>query len=301
MLNKVSTFFYRRPRLVLALFLVPPLVWFLVVYIGALITLLINSFYYLDGFTGQVVREFTLKTYAKLLLPTNLQIFFRTTIMAILVTIASVIIAFPLSYYMARFASPRMKTWLYLAVTLPLWTSYVVRVYSWKLILAQEGIISWFARIVHLDGVLNWYLSNDIVGGPSLSVSPTGIFLVFLYIWLPYMIIPIQTALERVPKSLIEAAGDLGATPAQTFRTVLLPLAFPGVVAGSIFTFSLTLGDFIVPQLFGTSSFYIGKAVLTYQGTSNNIPLAAAFTMGPIVIMIVYLLLARKLGAFNAL
>lgn len=301
MLNKVSTFFYRRPRLVLALFLVPPLVWFLVVYIGALITLLINSFYYLDGFTGQVVREFTLKTYAKLLLPTNLQIFLRTTTMAILVTIASIIIAFPLSYYMARFASPRMKTWLYLAVTLPLWTSYVVRVYSWKLILAQEGIISWFARIVHLDGILNWYLSNDIVGGPSLSVSPTGIFLVFLYIWLPYMIIPIQTALERVPKSLIEAAGDLGATPAQTFRTVLLPLAFPGVVAGSIFTFSLTLGDFIVPQLFGTSSFYIGKAVLTYQGTSNNIPLAAAFTMGPIVIMIVYLLLARKLGAFDAL
>lgn len=301
MVNRVSTFFYRRPRLVLALFLIPPLVWFLVVYIGALITLLINSFYYLDGFTGQVVREFTLKTYAKLLLPTNLQIFARTTTMAILVTIASVIIAFPLSYYMARFASPRMKTWLYLAVTLPLWTSYVVRVYSWKLILAQEGIISWFAKIIHLDGVLNWYLSNDIVGGPSLSVSPTGIFLVFVYIWLPYMIIPIQTALERVPKSLIEAAGDLGANAAQTFRTVILPLAFPGVVAGSIFTFSLTLGDFIVPQLFGTSSFYIGKAVLTYQGTSNNIPLAAAFTMGPIVIMIVYLLIARKLGAFDAL
>jgi putative spermidine/putrescine transport system permease protein len=174
-------------------------------------------------------------------------------------------------------------------------------VYSWKLILAQEGIISWFAQIVHLDGLLKWYLSNDTVGGPSLSVSPTGIFLVFVYIWLPYMILPIQTALERVPKSLIEASGDLGATPAQTFRTVLLPLAFPGVVAGSIFTFSLTLGDFIVPQLFGTSSFYIGKAVLTYQGTSGNIPLAAAFTMGPIVIMIVYLLIARRLGAFDAL
>ena len=301
MLNRISTYFYLRPRLVLLLFLVPPLVWFLVVYIGALITLLINSFYYLDGFTGQVVRQFTLQTYAKLLLPTNLQIFFRTTMMAILVTLASIIIAFPLSYYMARFASPRTKTWLYLAVTLPLWTSYVVRVYSWKLILAQEGIISWFAKIVHLDGLLNWYLSNDTLGGPSLSVSPTGIFLVFLYIWLPYMIIPIQTALERVPKSLIEAAGDLGATPAQIFRTVILPLAFPGVVAGSIFTFSLTLGDFIVPQLFGTSSFYIGKAVLTYQGTSGNIPLAAAFTMGPIIIMIVYLLIARKLGAFDAL
>jgi putative spermidine/putrescine transport system permease protein len=300
-LNKISTFFYKRPKLVLALFLTPPLMWFLVVYIGSLITLLINSFFYLDGFTGQVVREFTLATYAKLLLPTNIQIFTRTTIMAVLVTLASIIIAFPLSYYMARFASPRVKTWLYLAVTLPLWTSYVVRVYSWKLILAQEGIISWFAQIVHLDGLLKLYLSNDTVGGPSLSVSPTGIFLVFLYIWLPYMIIPIQTALERVPKSLIEASGDLGAKPAQTFRTVILPLAFPGVVAGSIFTFSLTLGDFIVPQLFGTSSFYIGKAVLTYQGTSGNIPLAAAFTMGPIVIMMVYLLIARKLGAFDAL
>lgn len=301
MLNRLSTFFYLRQRLVLALFLVPPLLWFLVVYIGSLITLLINSFFYLDGFTGQVVREFTTKTYMKLLLPTNLQIFARTTLMAVLVTIACVIIAFPLSYYMARYASPRLKTWLYLAVTLPLWTSYVVRVYSWKLILAQEGIISWLAGIVHLDGLLNWYLSNETVGGPSLSVSPTGIFLVFVYIWLPYMIIPIQTALERVPRSLIEASGDLGATPAQTFRTVIMPLAFPGVVAGSIFTFSLTLGDFIVPQLFGTSSFYIGKAVLTYQGTSGNIPLAAAFTMGPIVIMITYLLIARKLGAFDAL
>jgi len=301
MLNRISTYFYLRPRLVLVLFLVPPLLWFLVVYIGSLISLLINSFFYLDGFTGQVVHQFTLRTYAKLLLPTNLEIFMRTTIMAILVTIACMIIAFPLSYYMARFASPRMKTWLYLAVTLPLWTSYVVRVYSWKLILAQEGIVSWFAQIIHLDGFLKWYLSNETVGGPSLSISPTGIFLVFVYIWLPYMIIPIQTALERVPKSLIEASGDLGAKPAQTFRTVLLPLAFPGVVAGSIFTFSLTLGDFIVPQLFGTSSFYIGKAVLTYQGTSGNIPLAAAFTMGPIVIMIIYLLIARKLGAFDAL
>jgi len=139
------------------------------------------------------------------------------------------------------------------------------------------------------------------VGGSSLAISATGIFLVFVYIWLPYMIIPIQTALERVPRSLIEASSDLGAKPSETFRTVILPLAFPGVVAGSIFTFSLTLGDFIVPQLFGNSSFYIGKAVLTYQGTSGNIPLAAAFTMGPIVIMIVYLLIARKLGAFDAL
>ncbi len=301
MLNRISTYFYLRPKLVLAWMLLPPLLWFLVVYIGALFTMLINSFFYLDGFTGKVVQEFTLRTYAKLLDPTNLQIFGRTTLMAVLVTIACIVIAFPLSYYMARFASPRMKTFLYLAVTLPLWSSYVVRVYSWKLILAQEGIISWFAKLIHMDWLLNWYLSLPGVGGTSLAISATGIFIVFVYIWVPYMILPIQTALERVPKSLIEASSDLGATPAQTFRTVLLPLAFPGVVAGSIFTFSLTLGDFIVPQLFGTSSFYIGKAVLTYQGTSGNIPLAAAFTMGPIVIMIVYLLIARKLGAFDAL
>jgi putative spermidine/putrescine transport system permease protein len=301
MLQRISTYLYLRPKLILLLLLLPPLIWFVVVYIGALLTMLVNSFFFLDGFTGKVVHQFTLQTYAKLLIPTNLQIFFRTTFMALLVTIACIIIAFPLSYYVARFASPRMKTFLYLAITLPLWSSYVVRVYSWKLILAQEGIISWFARLLHLDGLLNWYLSSELLGGPSLSVSVTGIFIVFVYIWLPYMILPIQTALERVPKSLIDASSDLGANTAQTFRNVILPLAFPGVVAGSIFTFSLTLGDFIVPSLFGNSSFFIGKAVLTYQGTSGNIPLAAAFTMGPIVIMIVYLLIARRLGAFDAL
>ena len=301
MLNRLSTYLYLRPKVVLALFLLPPLLWFLVVYIGSLAAMLVNSFFYLDGFTGKVVHEFTFRTYAKLLDPTNLQIFFRTTLMAASVTVACVIIAFPLSYYMARFAAGRMKTFLYLAVTLPLWSSYVVRVYSWKLILAQEGIISWFSQLIHMDWLLDLFLRLPGIGGPSLSVSATGIFIVFVYIWLPYMIIPIHTSLERVPKSLIEASGDLGATPSQTFRSVLLPLSFPGVIAGSIFTFSLTLGDFIVPQLFGNSSYYIGKAVLVYQGTSGNIPLAAAFTMGPIVIMIVYLLIARKLGAFDAL
>ena len=301
MLNRASTFLYRRPRLVLLLLLIPPLLWFVVVYLGALFSMLLNSFFYLDGFTGKVVRQFTLQTYSKLLLPTNLDIFTRTTLMAALVTLACIVVAFPLAFYMARHASPRMRTFLYMAVTLPLWSSYVVRVYSWKLILAQEGIVSWFARIVHLDGLLSAYLNLPVVGGPSLSVSATGIFLVFVYIWVPYMILPIETALERVPRSLIEASGDLGANPAQTFRNVILPLALPGVVAGSIFTFSLTLGDFIVPSLFGNSSFFIGKAVLSYQGTSGNIPLAAAFTMGPIVIMIVYLLVARRLGAFDAL
>lgn len=300
-MNSVSNFLYRHPRVLLGILLLPPLIWFVVAYLGALAAMLLNSFFSLDGFTGKVVRQFTLQTYAKLLIPTNMQIFSRTTLMAICVTAACIIIAFPLAYYMARFATPRMKTLLYMAVTLPLWSSYVVRVYSWRLILAQEGIVSWFTGLLHLDGILQAYLQLPVVGGPSLAVSTTGIFLVFVYIWLPYMILPIQTALERVPKSLVEASGDLGANPSQAFRTVILPLALPGVVAGSIFTFSLTLGDFIVPSLFGNSSFFIGKAVLTYQGTSGNIPLAAAFTMGPIVIMIAYLLIARKLGAFDAL
>lgn len=285
----------------LLLLLALPFTWFMVVYLGSLISLLVNSFFYLDDFTGKVVTEFTLRTYAQLFEPASLDIFFRTTEMAAVVTLASAAIAFPLAYYAARFASQRMKTLLYILVTLPLWSSYLVRVYSWKLILAQEGIISWFANVFRLDGLLRWYLNLPVVGGPSLSVSATGVFLVFVYIWLPYMIIPIQTALERVPKSLLEASGDLGARPSQTFWTVLLPLAFPGVIAGSIFTFSLTLGDFIVPSMFGNSSYYIGKAVLSYQGTSGNIPLAAAFTMGPILIMIAYLLIARKLGAFDAL
>ncbi|HUH96016.1 MAG TPA: ABC transporter permease [Anaerolineales bacterium] len=301
MLNRISTYFYLRPRLMLALLLLPPLIWFVVVYVGSLASLLLNSFFYLNGFTGQVVHQFTLKTYAQLFEPANLAIFERTTIMAALVTLADALIAFPLSYYVARFASRRMKTFLYLAVTLPLWSSYLIRVYSWNLILTKEGIVSWFLQIVRLDGLLNWYLTLPVVGGPSLAVSATGVFIVFAYIWLPYMILPIETALERVPKSLVEASGDLGARPNETFRNVILPLALPGVVAGSIFTFSLTLGDFIVPTLFGNSSYFIGTAVLSYQGTSGNIPLAAAFTMGPIAIMIVYLLIARRLGAFDAL
>jgi putative spermidine/putrescine transport system permease protein len=186
-------------------------------------------------------------------------------------------------------------------VTIPLWSSYLVRVYSWKLILAQEGILSYFINLFGLSGLLEWLLSFESFGGSSLALSPLGMFIVFVYIWLPYMIIPIQTALERVPNSLVEASSDLGAKPLQTFRTVILPMSFPGVIAGSIFTFSLTLGDFIIPLAIGNSKFFIGQAVYSYQGTAGNIPLAAAMTMGPVVIMIIYLLVARKLGAFDAL
>lgn len=301
MLNRASTYLYQRPKLILALLLGPPMIYMLVVYLGSLFALLINSFFYLEEFTGLVVRQFTLRTYAQLFSPTNLGIFFRTASMAMAVTIADAVIAFPLAYYIARYASSKAKTYLYIAVTLPLWSSYLVRVYAWKLILAKEGIVSWFFNLFGLQFVLDGLLSIPEIGGSSLSLSPIGMFVAFCYIWLPYMIVPIVTALERVPKSLLEASSDLGANAVQTFRNVILPLSFPGVVAGSIFTFSLTLGDFIVPQVLGNSRFFIGQAVYSYQGTAGNIPLAAAMTMGPVFIMIVYLLIARRMGAFDAL
>ena len=277
------------------------MLYMVVVYLGSLFSLLINSFYSIDDFTLLIKREFTLKTYAQILSPANREIILRTSTMAFIVTIVDALIAFPLAYYIAKFASPKLKTWLLIAVTIPLWSSYLVRVYAWKLILAKEGILSWFINLFGLTGALDWLLGLPGIGGSSLSLSPIGMFIVFCYIWLPYMIIPIQTALERVPASLLDASGDLGAKPAQTFRNIILPLAFPGVVAGSIFTFSLTLGDFIVPLTLGNSKFFIGQAVYSYQGTGGNLPLAAAMTMGPVVIMVIYLLIARKLGAFDAL
>jgi putative spermidine/putrescine transport system permease protein len=299
--RQIATFFYQRPRLVLVLLLAPPLLWFGGVYLGSLATLLVQSFFHLDDFTGQVVRQFTLRTYQELFTRANLSIVLRTVAMATAVTLATIALALPLAYYMARYATPRLKAGLYLAVVLPLWANYLVRVYAWKLILAKEGILTWFIRQLHLEGLLNGLLSLPLIGGPSLSVSAIGMFLAFVYLWLPYMILPIEAALERVPASLLEASADLGGRPGATFRRVTLPLAFPGIVAGSIFTFSLTLGDFITPSILGNSSPFIGQAAYTLQGTAGNIPLAAAFTVVPIVIMSVYLLAAKRLGAFDAL
>jgi len=299
--RRISTFVYLRPWLMLLGLLAPPLLWMGVIYLGSLAALLVNSFFSLDDFTGQVVRQFTLQTYAQLFTPANLDIVFRTAGMAAAVTIACALLAFPLAYFMARYAPPRYKGLLYLAVLLPLWSSYLIRVYAWRLILAKEGIFSWFVELANLDWLLNGLLSLPGIGGPSLTISPMGMFIVFVYVWLPYMILPIQAALERVPHSLLEASADLGARPLVTFRKVTLPLSFPGVVAGSIFTFSLTLGDFVVPEMLGNSSYFIGQAVLSLQGTSGNIPLAAAFAVIPIAIMILYLLGARQLGAFDAL
>jgi putative spermidine/putrescine transport system permease protein len=221
--------------------------------------------------------------------------------MSLAVTLACAVIAFPIAYYAARYAKGHWKAVFYLGVLLPLWSSYLVKVYAWKLILAKEGIIGWAAESTGTGFILNGILSIPGIGGNSLSTSLLGTFIVFVYVWLPYMILPMQAALERVPTTMLEASADLGATKAQTFRTVILPLALPGVIAGSIFTFSLTMGDYIIPQIVGTSARFIGLAVYQLQGVAGNLPLAAAFSMVPIVIMVIYLWVAKRQGAFDAL
>jgi putative spermidine/putrescine transport system permease protein len=299
--RRLSSWFHGHPRLKLVLLLSPGMAWLGVVYLGSLGALLIQSFYRLEEFTGTVVKEFGLSSYRELLSDSNVDIIFRTATMAAVVTLACGAIAFPIAYYTARVASPRMKTLLVLTVLMPLWSSYLVRVYSWKLILAKEGIAAWFIERLGLSGVLDWVLSIPVIGGPSLSQSYLGMWVVFVYTWLPYMILPLAAALERVPRSFLDASSDLGAGPSTTFRRVTLPLVLPGLVAGSIFTFSLTLGDFIIPAIIGNSSFFIGAAVYLHQGVAGNLPLAAAFTVVPMAIMGIYLLGAKRVGAFEAM
>ena len=295
-------FLHRRPALNLFLLLVPPLLWFGTVYLGSLFALLAQSFYAIDEFTAKIVREPTLATYRQLLTqPANLDIVLRTLVMAIAVTVASAIVAFPIAHYMARHARGRTKALFYVAVMLPMWTSYLVKVYAWRLILAKQGILSWVLTSLGLQGALDALLAAPAIGGPSLSSSYIGLFIVFVYMWLPFMILPLTAALERVPASLVQAAADLGATPAQTLRQVVLPLALPGLAAGSVFTFSLTLGDYIIPSVVGAPGYFIGMMVYQQQGTAGNIPLAAAFSVVPIVLIAIYLALAKRLGAFDAL
>lgn len=299
--GRLSDAIARRPKAFAMALLALPLAWLLLVYVGSLLALLAQSFFSIDEFTGLVVPEFTLKTYGELLHPANVDIILRTVTMAAAVTVACAIIAFPIAIMAARYARGRMKAAFYLLIMLPLWSSYLVRVYAWKLILAKEGVIGWMAEETGTTFVLDAILSLPGIGGPSLSVSYIGTFIVFVYLWIPYMILPLQAALERVPPSMLEAASDLGAPPRKVFRTVLLPLAMPGVAAGSIFTFSLTLGDFIAPQIIGPSTYFLGQVVYVQQGTAGNIPLAAAFSVVPIVIMGIYLTIARRMGAFDAL
>ena len=301
LVRRISAFFHKHPMLTLVLLLAIPLLWLGVVYLGSLAALLLQSFFRLDDYTGQVVREFSFQTYGQLFSRANMDIVIRTVAMSAAVTIACALLAFPIAFYMARYASPTGKVAFFIAVTLPLWSSYLVRVYAWKLILAKEGIVGWFFQTLGLQPVLDAILAVPVIGGPSLSVSMYGTFFAFVYVWIPYMSIPTYTALERVPRSMLEASADLGAKPADTFFRVILPLAMPGVIAGSIFTFSLTLGDYIIPGVLGNSAFFIGQVVLTQQGTAGNIPLAAAFTVVPMVIMFIYLYIAGRLGAFEAL
>ena len=297
----LSNTLYRKNNLFLFLLLSPPLLWFGVVYLGSLFALLWQSFYTFDDFSMAVTTDLTFNNYRVLFDSTNLDIILRTLSMATAVTLACACIGFPIAYYMTRYGSLREKGFFYIAVMLPMWASYIVKTYAWTVILSQQGILYWLFNHLGLTGALETLLQLPVIGGNTLATSNLGRLIVFTYIWLPFMILPIQAALERVPTNLLQASSDLGARPAQTFRKVLLPLVFPGVVAGSIFTFSLTLGDYIIPQLIGPSGLYIGTMVYTMQGSIGNMPLAAAFTVVPIVLIFIYLALAKRVGAFDAL
>jgi putative spermidine/putrescine transport system permease protein len=281
--SRVSGALWRRPWARATLLLTPPLAWFVLLYIAALVVLLITAFWQINPFTTNIERVFTFSNFSTIFSsPAYRGIIGRTVGIAAAVTVTDAVVAFPFAYFMARIAAPRTRTALFVAILLPLWASYLAKVYSWLLIFTKGGV---------LDSVLNVHL----------IYSNWAVFTVFCYLWLPFMIIPVYAALERIPPSQIEASQDLGARTWRTTRLVLLPLALPGIVAGSIFTFSLTLGDYITPLLVGgTSSTFMGNIIYSNIGVANNVPFAAAMAMIPIVIMAAYLLSARALGAFEA-
>ncbi|WP_430765389.1 ABC transporter permease [Pseudomonas citronellolis] len=300
-LRRLSNLLYRKPTLYLSLLLVPPLLWFGAIYLGSLLTLMWQGFYTFDDFTMTVTPDLTWANFAALFTPANFDIILRTLAMAIAVSIASGVVAFPIAYYMARYTTGKTKAFFYIAVMMPMWASYIVKAYAWTLLLAKGGVAMWFVQKLGLVWLLDLLMDVPGVGGNTLSTSNLGRFLVFVYIWLPFMILPIQASLERLPPSLLQASADLGAHPRQTFFQVILPLSIPGIAAGSIFTFSLTLGDFIVPQLVGPPGYFIGSMVYAQQGAIGNMPMAAAFTLVPIMLIAVYLSIVKRLGAFDAL
>jgi putative spermidine/putrescine transport system permease protein len=285
--RRFARWLYPRRRAQLWLLLAAPLLWIGVVYLGSLLVLLLNAFWAKDAFTGKVTPfDWTLKAFIDIFTkPVYAIVAGRTVLIAVLVTITDAVLAFPIAYYMARIASPRRRGALVVAVLLPLWAAYLVKTFAWRTILQGNGFLS-------------WVLSPFGIPGPGLDELPNA-WLVLSYLWLPYMILPIYAGLERIPESLLEASADLGARAGTTFRRVVLPLAFPAVVAGSIFTFSLSLGDYIVPDLVADAKF-IGN--LIYDNSAlGNLPVAAAYSLFPIVIMLVYLIVARRLGAFESL
>jgi putative spermidine/putrescine transport system permease protein len=275
-----------RRGLQASLLLAGPLAWLVVAYLGSLAVLFVAAFWTLDDFSGQVVHSYGIDNFRTLWEGrVYREIVVRTVGVAAAVTVTDALLAFPIAFFMAKVATPRTRALLAVAVLMPLWASYLVKVYAWRTILNEEGI-------------LNWALAPLGIDGPGYGLVAT--WLVFSYLWLPYMILPLYAGLERIPDSLLDASGDLGGRPGITFRRVVLPLAFPAVVAGSIFTFSLTLGDYITPQLVSSKQF-IGNVVYANVGVANNLPLAAAFATVPVVVMILYLLGARRLGAFEQL
>jgi putative spermidine/putrescine transport system permease protein len=263
-----------------------PVGWLAVAYLGSLVVLLVAAFWRLDDFSGKVVHDYGLTNFQTLVEGHVYRgIVLRTVAIAAAVTVTDAILALPIAFTMAKLAGPRSRGLLVIAVLMPLWSSYLVKVYAWRIVLQQ-------------DGILNWALGPLGLHGPGFGNVAT--WLVFSYLWLPYMVLPIYAGLERIPASLLDASGDLGGRPGLTFRRVVLPLALPAIVAGSIFTFSLTLGDYITPRLVSNTQF-IGNVVYDNVGVANNLPLAAAFATVPIAIMILYLLAARRLGAFDSL
>ena len=284
--RRLADLLHGRPRLQLSLLLSGPLGWLVVAYLGSLTVLFVAAFWRLDPFSGQIVHSYSTTNFETLWnTPVYRSIVGRTLGIAAAVTLTDVILAFPIAFYMAKVATPRVRSILLVAILMPLWASYLVKVYAWR-------------QILNHDGILNWALHPLGLHGPGFGNVAT--WMVFSYLWLPYMILPVYAGLERIPNSLLDAAGDLGAQPWRTFRTVILPMAFPAVVAGSIFTFALTLGDYITPQLVSSTQF-IGNVVYTNVGVANNLPLAAAFATVPVAVMVLYLLIARRLGAFEAL
>jgi putative spermidine/putrescine transport system permease protein len=285
--NRLSAFFYRHHWVKLGALLAPPLAWFLIFYIGALAVLFVSAFWHLDAFTGKVVKEFSLQNFQTLFTdPVYRVITIRTVGIAAAVTVTDIVLAFPLAYYAARMASARSRNAILIAVILPLWANYVVRVFAWRLILSQGGFLAWLFSLVGLH--------------VEVGYSQWGIWLTFVYLWLPFTMLPIYGSLERVPESFLEASSDLGAKGWLTFRRVVFPMIVPGIVAGSIFSFSLTLGDYIAPSLVGNTKF-IGNVIYDSVGVANNVPFAAAYALVPVAVMAVYMLLAKRAGAFEAL
>ena len=290
MRRRIGGALFRRPALRGFSLLSPPVLAFVVVYIAALVALFVSAFWTVDPFTSLTVHSWTLDNFRQLWSePTYRNVAIRTVSIAAAVTITDAIIAFPFAYFMARLASPHMRAILFVLVLLPLWASYLARVYAWRLILNSNGLLNWTLGLLGLPPA-------------NIAYTNTAMWIVFSYIWLPFMILPVYASLERIPHSYIEASRDLGAKGGRTLRSVILPLALPGIVAGSIFTFSLTLGDYITPVLVGgASSQFIGNVVYDSVNQSSNLPFAAAFAVVPLAVMGVYLLIARRLGAFEAL